>query len=482
MSRILIIDDELSMREFLEIYFRKMGHEVRCAADGQAGVDLLEAEAFDLVITDLSMPGMGGLEVLEHSRNLHPDTPVLMITAYASTQTALDAMKLGAYDYFTKPFKLDQIGLTVRKALERRRLAVENHQLRSALTEGQLDTNDSFEGIIGRSTIMRRLFGLIDQVSGAPSNILINGESGTGKELVARAIHNRSDRRDQPFLVLNCGAVPENLIEAELFGHRRGAFTGADRDRQGMFNAAEGGSLLLDEIGEMPLQMQVKLLRVLQNGKIRAVGDFHEVAVDVRVLAATHRDLEAEVAAGRFREDLYYRLNVIRVDLPPLRERPEDIPLLVHHFIQKYARAFNRPVPTLAPAVMRALMSHNFSGNVRELENLIERAVALSDDHRIGLRALPPTLLDVSASPTPTTPAPTPSVSLPMLVPESGLDLEDALERYERHLITAALERTGGRKKQAARLLGISFRSLRYRLEKLKIEGGRDDTLDESLV
>ena len=464
MSRILVVDDELSMRELLEIFFLKEGHEVDVAADGLAGVERLLEQEYDLVLTDLRMPGTHGMVVLERACELYPDTPVIVMTAYASTETAIKAMKLGAYDYFTKPFKLDEVKVVIDKALERRALVRENHQLRQAL-----DARDRFQGIIGRSQPMREVFGLIKRVARTRTNVLILGESGTGKELVARAIHMQSERRERPFLVINCAAIPENLLESELFGHRRGTFTGATSDREGLFQAADGGTLLLDEIGEMPLGMQVKLLRVLQERKVKAVGDLRETPVDVRVIAATNRDLAAEVRGGRFREDLYYRLNVISLELPPLRDRPSDIPLLAHHFLRKYAKEFQKPLRDIDPDAMQLLLAHPFSGNVRELENLIERAAALEDNDRITPRSLPQTLRRPSAEPTP-------QPAEAFTVPPGGIDLENVVGDVERQLIEQALARTGGKKKEAARLLGITFRSLRYRLAKFK---GQTDDEDE---
>ncbi len=462
MSRILIVDDERSMRELLEIYFLNAGHAVDTAADGEAGVARLTEEEYDLVITDLRMPKTHGMVVLERCRALHPDTPVIVMTAFATTQTAIEAMKMGAYDYFTKPFKLDEVDVVIAKALEKRRLVIENRQLRKELSERQ-----RFEDIIGKSPAMRRVFDLVDRVAPTRANVLLEGESGTGKELVARAIHRRSDRRGGPFLVINCAAIPEQLLESELFGHKRGAFTGATTDKQGLFQAAHGGTLFLDEIGELPLSMQVKLLRVLQERRVKAVGDVHEVEVDVRVIAATNRRLEAEVRAGRFREDLYFRLNVICVELPPLRDRAGDVALLAHHFLRKYAIELGKPMEGFEPEAMDRLLQHRFPGNVRELENVVERAVALADHERVTVHELPPSLQRQEAT--------APAASGPPALPEGGLDLEALVDDFERNLIAQALARTGGLKKEAARLLGMSFRQLRYKIDKLNIEGPDDD-------
>jgi two-component system response regulator PilR (NtrC family) len=458
MSRILIVDDELSMRELLEIYFRKAGHEVDTASDGEAGVQRLLEEDYDLVITDLRMPKTHGMVVLERCRELHPDTPIIVMTAYASTQTAIEAMKMGAYDYFTKPFKLDEVDAVIGKALEKRRLVIENRSLRRELTD-----RHRFEDIIGKSPAMRRVFELVERVAPTRTNVLIEGESGTGKELVARAIHRRSDRRNGPFMVINCAAIPENLLESELFGHKRGSFTGAMTDKPGLFQGATGGTLFLDEIGELPVSMQVKLLRVLQERKVKAVGDLREVEVDVRVIAATNRRLEDEVRAGRFREDLYFRLNVICIELPSLRERPGDVPLLAGYFLRKYSAELGKRVDGIDAEAMQLLLRHPFPGNVRELENVIERAVALAEGDRVTAAILPASLHRRESA--------APAAGTPPSLPEGGLDLEAVVDDFERRLISQALARTGGLKKEAARLLGMSFRQLRYRLEKLNIDG-----------
>ena len=461
MSRILVVDDELSMRELLELFFLREGHGVDLAADGAEGVRRLHEQEYDLVITDLRMPRTHGMVVLEQCRDLYPETPVIVMTAFASTETAIQAMKMGAYDYFTKPFKLDEVKAVIDKALERRGLVRENRKLRA-----ELNDRHRFGGIIGRSQRMQEVFDLVRRVARTRTNVLILGESGTGKELVARAIHDQSERSAQPFLVINCAAIPENLLESELFGHKRGTFTGATSDKEGLFKAADGGTLLLDEIGELPVGMQVKLLRVLQERKVKAVGDLREIPVDVRVVAATNRDLEAEVRGGGFREDLYYRLNVISIELPPLRERPTDIPMLAHHFLDKYATEFGKTIVEIDPDAMQLLLAYPFTGNVRELENVIERAVALEENDRITEASLPAQVRR--------RPAPTSDAGSGLDLPDQGIDLEGVVDDVERRLIGKALDRTGGRKKEAARLLGISFRSLRYRLDKLKIKDEGD--------
>lgn len=455
MSRILVVDDELSMRELLEIFFLKEGHEVDLASEGGAGVELMLEVDYDLVITDLRMPGTNGMVVLERCRELLPDTPIIVMTAFATPETAISAMKLGAYDYFTKPFKLDEAKVVISKALERRELVLENRELRTELGK------ESSKGIIGRSIAIQRMMTLVKRVAPTKANILITGESGTGKELVATAIHDFGQHKEGPFVVVNCGAIPENLIESELFGHVRGSFTGAVEDRDGLFSAANGGTLFLDEVGELPLAMQVKLLRALQERKIKKVGSSHEVSVDVRVISATNVDLEHAVSNGTFRGDLYYRLNVIRVEVPPLRERKEDIPRLSQHFLRRYSTEFGKDIKDIDPEVLQALLRYDFDGNVRELENLMERAVALESSDRVTLSSLPREFDDQTA----------PAFASPehLTLPEAGLNLDGVVGSVERELIQQALERTQGNKTEAAKLLGISFRSLRYRLEKIEL-------------
>jgi len=457
-ARILVVDDERSMREFLEICFRREGYDVATAADVDSALALLEADDYDVVISDLQMPGRSGLELLHAVCDTSPETAVILITAFATTETAIAAMKEGAYDYVTKPFKVDEIRLVVEKALEKKLLSRENRRLRSEL-QSQLRQRE----LVGTSAAMHRVYELVNQVAETRTNVLISGESGTGKELVARAIHTRSERRERPFVAINCGAIPENLLESELFGHVKGAFTGAVSGKEGLFETADGGTLLLDEVGELPGALQVKLLRVLQERTIRRVGGTSDRRVDVRILAATNRRLEEEVAAGRFREDLYYRLNVIEITIPPLRERIEDVPMLVQHFVDKYARELGKPIREVREEALRLLLAYSYPGNVRELENAVERAVALSKDGLIGEEALPPQILQ------PPEPATGGRIS------PTGVDLEELVNEYERGLLLEALRRTKGVKKRAAGLLGISFRSFRYRLEKLGLDTCSDD-------
>jgi two-component system response regulator PilR (NtrC family) len=451
--RILVVDDERSMQEFLEIFFRREGHDVVTAGDVASALVALENDDFDVVISDIQMPDRSGLELLREARTLAPETAFIMITAFASTETAIEAMREGAYDYITKPFKVEEIRITVEKALEKKLLRSENQRLKSELRSTRRERS-----IVGTSAAIQRIFELVDQVAATKTNVLISGESGTGKELVARAVHDRSQRSDAPFVAINCGAIPENLLESELFGHVKGAFTGAVQNKAGLFETADKGTLFLDEIGELTPALQVKILRAIQEKRIRRVGGTRDEPVDVRILAATNQRLEEQVAAGRFREDLYYRLNVIQITLPPLRERVDDIPLLVIHFIEKYARELDRDVTGIDDAALQRLSEYAFPGNVRELENVIERAVALTRREVIGLEALPPNLLRPSAS------APA------SRIPSGGISLEDLVADYEKGLLREALDRSGGVKKRAAALLGISFRSFRYRLEKLHLE------------
>jgi len=454
-ARILVVDDERSMQEFLEILLRREGYDVTCVGDVDGALLALESDDFDVVISDLQMPGKTGLDLLHALREASPETVALVMTAFASTETAIAAMKEGAYDYLTKPFQVDEIRLVLEKALEKKLLARENRRLRS-----ELRSQVRQRALIGSGSAMQRVYELIGQVAETKANVLISGESGTGKELVARAIHAASDRRDRPFVALNCGAIPETLLESELFGHVKGAFTGAVQNKEGLFETADTGTLFLDEVGELPPSLQVKLLRAIQEKAIRRVGGTNDRRIDVRILAATNRRLEDEVAAGRIREDLYYRLNVIQIALPPLRERPEDVPLLVKHFVEKYARELGKEIGGPSEEAMRRLLDHSYPGNVRELENVIERAVALSRGGTIEVEALPPSLLRPGMD----------GGARSSVLPAEGASLENLVNDYERGLLLEALARAGGVKKRAAKLLGVSFRSFRYRLQKLGLD------------
>jgi two-component system response regulator PilR (NtrC family) len=455
-GRVLVVDDERSMQEFLEIFLRSEGYHTVTVGDVAAARAQLEHDDFDLLITDIQMPGGSGLDLLRDVQGRasgEADTVVIVMTAFASTETAISAMKEGAYDYITKPFKVDEIRIIVEKAIEKKSLSSENRRLRTELRSRVRERN-----LIGTSRAMQRVVDLIAQVAATKANVLVSGESGTGKEIVARAIHDGSDRRDCPFVAVNCGAIPENLLESELFGHVKGAFTGAVSSKPGLFETAQSGTVFLDEIGELSLPLQVKLLRVIQERTFRRVGGTNDIRFDARLVAATNRRLEEEVAGGRFREDLYYRLNVIEVELPPLRERREDVPLLVAHFVEKYASELGCEVARVSDAALEKLLEYDYPGNVRELENVIERAVALSRSDQIGVEVLPPTVVRSRAG------------TARNRIPAEGLSLEDVLADYERGLLLEALEQSGGVKKRAAQRLGISFRSFRYRLEKLGLE------------
>jgi two-component system response regulator PilR (NtrC family) len=460
-KRILIVDDEPGMRRMLEVMLRRAGFEVTALDGGAAAVEhIARADPYDLVITDLVMPAVGGLEVLSQAKRRDPATEVVVITAYATTEAAVEAMRRGAYDYVQKPFSVDEMGVTVERALEKADLRRENVDLRARVS-GRWRLGD----LLGRSRPMLRVIETIRQVAKAPSSVLISGESGTGKELVAGAIHTltcEARGADAPFVAINCAAIPPALMEAELFGHEKGAFTGATHAREGIFRAAHGGTLFLDEISEIPRTLQATLLRVLQEKKVRPVGSSGEEDVDVRIIAASNRDLDAAVARGEFREDLFYRLNVIRILLPPLRERREDVPLLAAAFAARFARAQGKEAPMLSPAAVAKLVALPFPGNVRELENLMERAVTLAPGAQIGedaIRPDPPRVAPGAAS----------------ALPESGIDLERELADAERKLLLAALDRAGGVQTKAAKLLGITFRSMRYRLAKHGLEVGDTD-------
>ena len=453
-ARILVVDDEQSMREFLEIFFRREDYDVVTAGDVDSALVAVQADDFDVVISDIQMPPRSGLELLDAVREHSPETVVIMITAFSTTETAIAAMKQGAYDYVTKPFKVDELRVVIEKALEKRLLATENRRLRT-----ELRTQLKSRTLVGNSTAMQQVYALVAQVAGSKTNVLVSGESGTGKEPVARAIHDQSDRAERPFVAINCGAIPENLLESELFGHVKGAFTGAVQTKDGLFEMAEGGTLFLDEVGELPPSLQVKLLRAIQDKVVRRVGDTRDRKVDVRIVAATNRRLEDEVAEGRFREDLYYRLNVIQLVIPPLRERMDDVPLLIRHFVEKYARDSEKEIRGVSEEAARILARYPFPGNVRELENVIERAVALCSGDVIGVDALPPTVLDP------------PERRSPRRLPLEGTNLDALVSEFEKSLLLEALEHSGGVKKKAAQLLGISFRSFRYRLEKLGLDG-----------
>ena len=452
-GHILVVDDERSMREFLEIFFQREGYKVTTAPGVDEAEVHLENDDIDVVITDMQMPERGGLELLNATRELSPETAVVVITAYASTDSAIAAMREGAYDYITKPFKVDELRLVVEKALEKKELAVENQRLKS-----QLQSHAGHPTIIGNSRGIRDVFDLIGQVADTRTSVLIAGESGTGKELVARALHDQSARSEEAFVGLNCGAIPENLLESELFGHEKGSFTGAVGEKKGLFEVADGGTLFLDEVAELSLALQVKLLRAIQEKSIRRVGGTVDIDVDVRLLSASNQDLEEAVAKGRFRNDLFYRLNVIQISLPALRERREDIPPLLRHFLEKLSEVADRPMQAVSEGAMKKLMAYDYPGNVRELENIVERAVALSRGTEIKVDSLPPNVVDTRVS------------TVVPLIPAEGINLQNLLDEYERSLLGEALRLSGGVKKDAAKRVGVSFRSFRYRVEKLEMD------------
>ncbi|MBK7535175.1 MAG: sigma-54-dependent Fis family transcriptional regulator [Myxococcales bacterium] len=475
MGTVLVVDDEQSMREFLAICLRRAGHAVRAVSSAADALAELRQHAVDVVVTDLRMPGeLDGLGLLTAIKSgtvaravpsgdaagltlTTVDPEVILVTAYATADTAISAMKQGAYDYLTKPFKVDEINAVIGRAMEKRALVAENAALRE-----QVAGRVRLAQLLGKSRAMQKVFELIGKVHSTRTSVLITGESGTGKELVARALHTEGNRAKAAFVAVNCGAIPEELMESELFGHKRGAFTGAVADKTGLFHEADGGTLFLDEIGELSLGLQVKLLRALQERKVKQVGANEELEVDVRVVAATNRELEAEVARGAFRADLYYRLNVIELRLPPLRQRHEDVPLLIEHFLRRFAADYGK-VTGISAEAMRRLEAYDFPGNVRELENIIERAVTLASGTIIDVDDLPPLR------------APARTAELKEEFPADGVDLERLVADFERGLVQKALERSQGVRKRAAVLLGISFRSLRYRLEKLGIDRGDEE-------
>jgi two-component system response regulator PilR (NtrC family) len=460
-EKILVVDDEQSLREVLSIMLKRAGYSVTSATDGEEAIDFLHKEIFDLVITDLRMPKIDGMEVLKAVKSASPETVVLIITAFATADSAVEAMKQGAYDYLTKPFQVDEVQLIIRNALEKRRLTTEN-----MLLKREMASQSSFAQLVGQSEAMQKVFDVVRKVADSKSNVLICGESGTGKELVARAIHYNSARSSHPFVAVNCSAVPETLLESELFGHMKGSFTGAISNKAGLFEIANGGTVFLDEIGDTTPTIQVKLLRVIQEREFRRVGGSQDVKVDVRIVAATNKDLEKAVADGSFREDLYYRLDVIPIRLPPLRMRTGDIPLLVNHFLERFSKESGRPKPVISSEAMHVLLGHEWRGNVRELENLIERVVAFSaegpviDTDVCGWLHRPTTQSQQSA--------------MPLDLTDEGLDLEGLINGIEKDLLLKALERSKWVKKKAARMLRLNTRSFRYRLEKYAIKGGRD--------
>src|SRR5271157_869741 len=455
-ERLLVVDDEPSMREFLEIMLSQEGYQVRTASTGEEGIEAYRAEEPDLVLTDVKMPGMSGLDLIREIHSLDSAIPIIAITAYASADDAIRAVREGAYDYLSKPFQIEDLRIIIRNALEARRLRRENLELRRSI-EGRY----RFADIIGKSHEMVEIFDLISRVAPSKAGVLIMGESGTGKELIAKAVHYNSPRADKPFVTINCTAIPENLLESEMFGHQKGSFTGAVANKAGLVEAAHTGSLFLDEIGEIPQSIQVKLLRFLQEREFRRVGGTDDKKIDVRVIAATNKKLEEEMEAGNFREDLYYRLNVIRIRLPPLREREEDIPLLVDHFLRQFSKEQGKKIEKVSSLAMRVLCNYSYPGNVRELENIIERCVTLEQSDQLTAENLPQKLFESAGSV---------CIDGEMDIPPDGIDINRTMENLEKKLIGRALDIAGGNRPRAAKLLGISFRSLRYRMLKLGMD------------
>jgi two-component system response regulator AtoC len=451
-KRILIVDDEESFRHMLSVILIKEGYEVDTSSNGEEGLQKASASPFDQILCDIRMPRMDGLVFLREIKKTGAETTVIMMSAYGTVDTAIEAMKLGAYDYISKPFKPDEIILTLRKSEEREQLRRENQLLRK-----EVGKEYSFENIVSKNEKMQKMFDVIKKVSQYKSTVLITGESGTGKELVARALHYNSDRSQSPFIAVNCGAIPENLLESELFGHAKGAFTDAIRTKKGLFEEADGGTLFLDEIGELPGQLQVKLLRVLQDGEIRRIGESKSIQIDVRIVAATVKDLSREVNEGHFREDLFYRLNVLPIHIPPLRERKEDIPLLIQHFIGKYNQTMNKNVADVDHNAMDTLMNYKWYGNVRELENTVERAIVLSEKNNIGLENLPIEIQNFKEE------------SQLEVLSEEEYSIKKASKSLEVNLIKKALRRTKGNHTHAARLLEISHRALLYKIKEYGI-------------
>lgn len=456
MEEILIIDDERSILDLLSVVFKKEGYRTETSLSAAKGLQLIDEQDFDMVICDIKLPQMSGMEMLRRIKDSNPDMPVIMITAYGTIKQAVEALKAGAIDYVVKPFDVEELKIMVAQGLEKRRLKQEN-----ILLKKELKQKATFGEMIGKSKRMREVYGLIERIAGTDTTVLIEGESGTGKEVAARAIHHASQRRDYRFVSINCGALPENLLESELFGHMKGSFTGAVVDKKGMFEVSQQGSIFLDEVGEMSPLTQVKLLRTLQEKKIRRVGGTEEIPVDVRIIAATNQDLKRKIKKGDFRQDLFYRLNVISFEMPPLRKRKEDIPLLVSHFLKKYCLGMERKMKRIAPEVMKVLESYSWPGNVRELENVIERIVAIEERETITEECLPEELL-----------SPREKAETRFLF-QPGFSLNQHLDHISRNYIRKALEASRGNLKESAILLGLNYRSLRYLIQKYGLKSLR---------
>jgi two-component system response regulator PilR (NtrC family) len=460
---IMVVDDEPSIREFLEIMLKREKMVVHTAENGRVALTKLATTPVDMVISDIQMPEMSGLELLAKVKEQDPQAVMMMITAFGSTESAVDAMKMGAFDYLTKPFKIEDVKVRIKKALENRSLVLDNQRLKKEVGE-----RFSFSNIIGGSAPMQSVFELIRRVAPTNSSVLVTGESGTGKELVAKAVHYNSPLKDGPFVSVNCGAIPENLLESEMFGHKKGAFTGAVGDKKGYFESAHGGTLFLDEIGELPLAMQAAILRAIAEGTFYPVGSTEPVQCTVRIIAATNKDLEEEIRSKNFREDLYFRLNVINIKMPALRSRRDDIPMLVDFFVSGFAEKFGKTTKTVPSDTMKLLGAYNWPGNVRELENVIERMMALESGPQLTVESLPDHIRE------PLKPR-FETLGKELVWNASGVRLDDILGNVEKEFLLKSLEQAKGIKKDAARLLNISMRSMRYRLEKFGLDAGGDE-------
>jgi DNA-binding NtrC family response regulator len=464
-AKLLVVDDESKMRRVLQLFFEDTGYSVAQAENGEEALQTLDSTRPDLVICDMRMPRMNGMELLQRIKQKSPDLPVIIMTAYGEVKTAVEAMKLGAENYVTKPLDMEELRILVSRAMERTSLIKENLQLRA-----ELDSRFDISNFVGQSEKMQQVFKLIDQVAQTNTTVLVTGESGTGKELVARAIHSKSNRRQKAFVIVNCAALSEHLLESELFGHVKGAFTGAHSDRQGRFELADGGTLFLDELALMSIPLQGKLLRVLQEKEFEPVGGTHTIKVDVRIIGATNKNLERLLEEKVFREDLYYRLNVVEINLPPLRERKEDIPLLVDHCIANLNRELGKTINNVSDEALKLLMEYDWPGNVRELENLIERAMVLGKADILETENFPPQIKRRQEQ-----------LDLPrhllgqLKLPESGISLIDTVEEMEKRLLQEALERTGGNKTKAAELLGVTRKIMRYKVEKYGLPDYKDE-------
>ncbi len=441
-KNILIVDDEKGVADFLTIVLKKQGYKAFCASSGKQALEFCKKRKFDLALVDIKMPVMDGIEFLKEAKRLNPSLLFIMMTAYPSIETAVEAMKEEAFDYITKPFDVNELQRIIKKTLERQESPEQILKI---------------EGIVTKSPAIHKILKMLPRIASTQSNVLIMGESGTGKELIAKAIHNLSPKKDRPFVIVNCGGMPETLLESELFGYKKGAFTGATSDKIGLFEAADGGTIFLDEIGELPAALQVKILRVVEDKSFKPIGDTKDIKVDIRLISATNKELEKEVIEGRFREDLYYRLNVIPIRIPPLRDRAEDIPVLISHFLKKYSKEFGKDIRKISSSALELFTSYDFPGNVRELENIIARCVALETSNIILPESL--VLSDFKKG----------RLKVEVVSPE-GMDLQKKVEALEKTFLIKALEEAKGVKKRAAELLNLSFRSFRYKLKKYNID------------